>query len=193
MLGGQRFELWDERVVLPEREFGLDPLLDRDEPQVLEAIDLGPRERLVGEVGQGAAAPEPERGPERLERLPGLAGRVRSTALLQEPLESMDVDLLRCDPQHVAPGPGQEQLLRVEALTQPGDLDVEVVARGAGRPVGPQLVDHPVARDHLVGVQEQERDQRPLLRSPERNRPAVPNSFERPEQQELHLASFGRI
>ena len=44
-----------------ESELGVDSLFDRRQPQLLEALDLGPRERLVGEIGERSATPERER------------------------------------------------------------------------------------------------------------------------------------
>ena len=39
VLGDERLELGDERRVPPERELGVDPLLERREPQLLEPLD----------------------------------------------------------------------------------------------------------------------------------------------------------
>ena len=44
-----------------EREVGLDPLLERRQPQILEPSRLDARERLVGELGQRRPAPQGER------------------------------------------------------------------------------------------------------------------------------------
>ena len=59
--GDQRLELGQDVLVAAEREVGLDPILERGEPQVLEPPDLVLRERLVREVGERRAAPERER------------------------------------------------------------------------------------------------------------------------------------
>ena len=45
----------------PEREVGVDPLLEHDRAELLEPRDLVLRERLVQEVGERGAAPERER------------------------------------------------------------------------------------------------------------------------------------
>ena len=42
MLGDERLELADELGVTAEREIGLDPLLERGEPQLLQPGDLAP-------------------------------------------------------------------------------------------------------------------------------------------------------
>jgi hypothetical protein len=57
----------------------------------------------------------------------------------------------------------------------------------AGRPFRPELVDEPVTGHNLVRVKHEEREQRPLLRTADRNRPAVANGLERPEQSKFHL------
>src|SRR5215218_10418254 len=61
LLGDERLQLRDERVVTAEREVGVDTLLDRRHPQLLQAADLRLHERLIGEIGQRPTAPEYER------------------------------------------------------------------------------------------------------------------------------------
>ena len=61
VLGDERLELGHELGVLAEREVGVDPPLDRQQVQILEAHDRGLRERLVGEIRKRRPAPEPER------------------------------------------------------------------------------------------------------------------------------------
>ena len=54
MLGHQRLELGDELAVPALGQVGVDGLLERVEPELLEAPDLGRGERLVGDVVEGA-------------------------------------------------------------------------------------------------------------------------------------------
>ena len=54
----QRLQLGDERVVAAAAEVGVDPVLRAGEPELVEAGDLGLRERLVEEVRECRAAPE---------------------------------------------------------------------------------------------------------------------------------------
>jgi hypothetical protein len=60
--------------------------------------------------------------------------------------------------------------------------------RGGGR-IGrrsvPQLVDQPVARDRTVGVEEEQREQRPLLRTTKRDPAIVLDRLQRTEDPEL--------
>ena len=60
---------------------------------------------------------------------------------------------------------------RAERLPQLRDAHLKRGCARGGRPVGPELVDQPVTRDDLVRVQKQQRKQRPLTRSAERQRP----------------------
>ena len=66
MLGGQLLQLAGERVVPAKRQVSIDPRLQRGEPQLLQAGRLGPGERVVGQVGQHPAAPQPQRLAQRL-------------------------------------------------------------------------------------------------------------------------------
>ena len=43
VLRRQRFQLWNELVVAAEREIGVDPLLERREPELLQPADFDPR------------------------------------------------------------------------------------------------------------------------------------------------------
>ena len=61
MLGDERLELADQLGVAAAGQIGVDPLLERRQPQLLETGDLGLRERLVGEVGERRPAPKRER------------------------------------------------------------------------------------------------------------------------------------
>ena len=74
----ERLELGDELGVAPEREVRLDPLLERDEPELLEPGDLGLGERLVEEVRERRPAPERERLAQRALGRSRIAARERS-------------------------------------------------------------------------------------------------------------------
>ena len=50
-----------------------------------------------------------------------------------------------------------------ELLAQPRDVDLELLRGRRRRRLAPQLVDQPIGRDDLVGVQQQDREQRALL------------------------------
>ena len=76
VLADERLELGDQGRVAAERQIGLDALLERQQPELVEPGDLGLRELLVGEVRERRAAPHVERlaggGRERRSRVAAL-------------------------------------------------------------------------------------------------------------------------
>ena len=66
--------------------------------------------------------------------------------------------------------------------------DVHLDGRGRGLRwcAAPDLVDQAIARDGLVGVEQQEGEQRALLRAPELQHPALHLDLERSEDAEFH-------
>ena len=109
-------------------------------------------------------------------------------------LEPSQVDLLPRDAQDVARSLRHQQLIAVigpagiQGLPQPRDVDLNELRRARGWAGAPELIDEPIARDDLIGVQEQEGEQRALLRRPQRHRPALVPDLKRTEQPELELA-----
>src|SRR5207248_11173614 len=81
MLGDERLELADELGVAAEREVGLDPLEQRRQAKLVQALGLAACEPLEAKVGQGRATPELERlspelrGPPRLPLHPRRPGQ----------------------------------------------------------------------------------------------------------------------
>jgi hypothetical protein len=172
MLRDQRLQLSDDLGVLTELELGVDQLLERGEPQLVQACDLGLGERLVGEVVERPTAPQRQ---SLLEHRRGGRGASRcqlGPALGEEPLEPVGVERLRIEPQLVPPlardelggsgGAGQR-------LAQARHVHLERLGWTGGRVLPPELVDQTVGAQGLVGVDEEQREQRPLLAASERN------------------------
>jgi hypothetical protein len=88
-----------------ERELGVDPLLEREEPQLFQTLDLRVCEWLVREVGESAAAPKRERRFERSERPGGVTRCVGLPPFLEQALEPVRIDLLSIDLEDVAAAP----------------------------------------------------------------------------------------
>ena len=61
MLAHQRLQLGHDLGVTAERQVGLEPQLERDQPQLLQPRDLVARERLVLEIRQRRPPPERQR------------------------------------------------------------------------------------------------------------------------------------
>ena len=51
----------------------------------------------------------------------------------------------------------------------------------------PHRIEQPVGRDHLIGVQQQERQQRTLPGAAQRQHPVAVADLERAQNRELHL------
>ena len=115
MLGGERLELRDERELAAERELGVDPLLDRRQTQLLEALHLDARERLELEVGERPSLPQALGGAQRLRRGGRIAGCERLAPRRDEPFEVLEVELARLDPEQVAGSAGNEPRLAAVA------------------------------------------------------------------------------
>ena len=152
-------------------EVGLDPGLDRPEAQLLEPRRLRLGERLERDVGERVAAPEGE-------------GPVRVT-VRQEELEAIYVELAGLHPDDVAGRPGGDPV-GSERLPERVHVYLERARGARGRRFPPDAVDQPVGRHGLVGVEQQECEERARAGAAERNHGAVvPGHLQRPEQPEL--------
>ncbi len=169
-----------------ECELGLDPVLRGRRAQLLEPRRRGARKRRVAEVGKGAPPPELGRVPELLRRLRRhTTGEVRPS-VLDHALEPLGIQLLWLDAEQVARAAGDEQA-RLQELSQLRDAVLDNLRRRRRRIALPQLVDEAVARDDLVRVQEEDRQQLSLTRAPQRYLPPSRADLERTEDPVIHL------
>ena len=189
--GDQGLQLRDHIGVAPEIQVGADPLLDGPETHLLEAGDVAPRKRAIREFFERRAAPEPDRisqcvGCLRPSRRPGPA------TLGQETLEPGRIELVRSDAQEIPLAARHEALTVrvarsiVERRSELGHVLLEHLRRGGGRALVPQLVDQALARNDLVGPQEQERQQRALSTLAEADDSPGIKDLEWAEDAELH-------
>ena len=100
------------------------------------------------------------------------------------PLEALDVELVGLDVDPVAAAAALDPL-RAEDAPEAVDVDLERVRGGAGRVLAPDRVDQPLAGQHLVPAQQQEREQGALLGPSEPQRLARRDGFERAKDAEL--------
>jgi hypothetical protein len=77
VLGDERLKLTDELVTTTERQVGLEPLLERGDPPLVQPRAGGDREALRLQVGKSGAAPERERQAQQFRRDLGAARRQR--------------------------------------------------------------------------------------------------------------------
>jgi hypothetical protein len=180
MLPDERLELADELGVPAERELRLGVLLDEREPELLEPRDLRLRERLVRELGERLAAP----GRERLREQPRPPRGVAHSRFVDELPHAREVELPRADVDEVA-GRARLDRLLAERLAELGDEVLERGDRGRRRLSAPERVDESVGRDDAARVEEEEREERALLRPAEREHAVAVDRFERTEDAEL--------
>ena len=102
-------------------------------------------------------------------------------------LASVEVELARLHVEQVAVrlshhpgGPFSER------LAQPRHLHLKALSRVVGRMLRPELVDQPIGRDGLVGMNQQDRQQRTLPAADDLDRPPGLVDFERAEDPEIH-------
>jgi hypothetical protein len=105
----ERLELDDHLPVPAERQVGIDPALQRRQPQLLEPRDLVLGERLVGEVDQWRSTPELQPLPQPRRGVIGAAVGERALALRQRPLEPGDVHAVGRHLEHVAVRAGAQR------------------------------------------------------------------------------------
>ena len=75
-----------------------------------------------------------------------------------------------------------------ERLTQARDVHPDRLGRGRRRSLAPQLLDESIERDRLSPVDEQDGEERPLLRAAQRQPLTMLERLEPTENPELHAA-----
>ena len=191
---GQLLQLADQLAVPAEGQVGVDPVLQGGQPLLLQPDDVPARERLGGEVGEGRSAPQLQRLAQQPGRQGVLAGGQAPAPLGGQPLEAVEVQLARVDPEQVAGRPRQQQVgapaaAGAQRLAQPRHVHPQRALRVARRAGPPEVLDQPVGRHHAARVQQQVGQERPLPDPAERQRPVVPHDLERSEDAKFHPCS----
>jgi len=174
MRGDERLQLADQPAVLAEPQLGIDSRLERSKAQLLQPPDLSQRELLVRDVRQRPAAPHPERLAQDLPRALRVTGLQRAAPLLGARLEDIGIDVARRDLEQVAPSDGPQHgttidEVSVERSAQSHDRHLQALERPLRPEVSPQRVDQLVAGHRAIGVEQQQRQERNLTRSPDRD------------------------
>ena len=115
----------------PEREVGLDPILERDEAQLLESSDFSLREALIGEVSERRSAPEAESGAQGRRRTFCLAACELRLSLGDEVFEPRQIEFVRLNAKYVSGWLCHQHLPSdcvAERLPQPRDLNLKAVS-----------------------------------------------------------------
>jgi hypothetical protein len=158
VLANERVELAHDLGVPAAAEVGLDARAQASEAEVAEPRDLGPREALVGNVGERRAAPELERVPQRGRRLPRLAVDELLAPQPQALLEAVGVERARRQRQAVPAALGHHQVV-AQHRPQARRHDVDGVPRVLRAGAVPELVDDTVEVDRGAVAHEQQRQQ----------------------------------
>jgi hypothetical protein len=164
MLCNQPLELADRLAVAPAFEVRLNPILERGEPELFDSRCFGLREVGIGKVAQGGAAAESKRRLELLRRLVGIASVEGAAALIGEPLEAVEIELVRIDLEDVT---GRLRLQHpaevltigaLEPFAKLRNVDLQGLSGRVGCLLSPEQIDQPVAGDDLVRMQQQDRE-----------------------------------
>ena len=179
VLRDEHEQLGHELAVAAAVEIGLEPVLERRQPQLLERGRLRARERRV-HVGERLAAPQRV----RLAQQPRAHGGIRVRARCGEELaERVEIELARLDPDRV-PVTGRLDPV-AEQPSQPVDLRLER-REPAGRQLFPYPLEQPLRRHGPVRVKKQICEESALSRASEPHLPAIRDDLDRTEDPELH-------
>ena len=162
VLGDQRLELCHQLEMAAGRQIGVDPILQRRQPQLLQPGDLALRERLAPQIGQ--RLPPPQRQRITQHRPSDHRDPPARTRPLDQQLKPRHVDLIRRRAQQIPRRPRPDPL-SPQQLAQRRHMPVQRVLRATRRILTPQRLDQLRARDHLTTTQQQQRQQRTLLRT----------------------------
>ena len=161
----------------------------REAPQILQPPDLGLRPVLAAEVAERRAAPQRERGVERLERRAGRLGGGGA----HRPLEALGVDLVGTDREPVAGAVADEQRRRgaavavgLEERAQVRDPDRERACRHVARHAAPGGIEQRVGRHGAARIEQEPREDGALLRAGRGRAGRWPGDLDRAEDAELH-------
>jgi hypothetical protein len=194
MLGHQALKLTHEPAVAPQGQVGLDALLQRGQPALLQLGEGTLAAAQQGHIAKGRPPPQPQRLTQKSGSLRCLPSRQGGTALVHQPLKAVQVQRMPTQVEQVAGRLGSEQGAGgpfgptwLQHLAQVGHIHLQHAAGALGRLLAPELVDQPVRRRDLASVQQQHRQQGPLLGPTQHQQPAViVQDLKRAKNPELH-------
>ena len=162
-------------------ELGIDQILSCHTVELLEARDLGSRERLVVQVAERWSAPEREC---LAEPYRALLGRFGLASLGDEPFEASKVQLAGLDPQEVRSIAPFDDVV-AELAAQLCDAVVQPLAGGPRRR-RPDSLDQDIGGNHLTRAQKQKREQCATPPLPYRDDALAVPHFDRAEDEVFH-------
>ena len=159
-----------------ERELCVDPILDGQQTQLLEPLDLEPRERLELQIGERPPPPQALRLAQQRRRPSSIPTLKRRPPIPRQTLEPLQVELSRVDAQQIPRRSRDQPWLSLaigKRLAQPRDLHSQHPLERPRRLVRQQLIDQLIARENPVGVAQQQRQQRALPRPADSHQRAI--------------------
>jgi len=174
-----------------EGEFGRDPQFGGAEAEFGEPFGLRLDQRRRRDVGQRTAVPQAEGLGEQARRGLRVPGHLRAPAVPDQGLEQQRVGFVPGHPEHVAGGPGDQQVPVgvVHQAAQPQHVDADQVGRPGRRLIPPELADQRLDRDDLPGIDQQRgqhgtplggSDPPPVFPGPDLNRSEQPEPHHYP-------------
>ena len=168
----------------PQREVGVDAILERGEAELLEPADLGLRPRLVGEVGERRPAPE-----RKASRRPAAAAcGSLPPGFDHETLEAVEIETIRLDDELVARRPRLDHVAteRLRGAGRRTSAGSSAPWPAGGRPRDPRSDGR--AKPARPRAAAGSRGARAAWLRPA-ERPAISDRFDRTEDAELHRAA----
>jgi hypothetical protein len=191
-VAGREFsQVVDEPVLVSQPQFGVEALLDRPQPRLVQPTAELIADIVGGDVGQGRSSPQGQRLAQDPGCFPIVGGQARS---LDRTAEAVDVDLLRIAVEHVPlatsgqVGVGPPVALIGQRAPQAADMALHDAPGGGRWPVRPEHADQAADRYQLIGLQQQHGQYEPLLSITEFNGVASGERLYRTQQPELHSA-----
>lgn len=166
----------EDRVVLAAPQLRLQVVLQDIEAAVLHGGEFRPHRAGLDEVGEDGSAPQVEGLSEKADRLVLGSGGKPGPPFGHPAAEQVQIHPVGVDPDHVAGSAGDEFARRAgrgsvltEHPAQSPDRVLQDLPRGGGRVVGtPQRGQQLAGGHHLVGLQQQVPEGRPLFDAPQR-------------------------
>ena len=173
-----------------ERQLGIEPLPECHEAQLLEALGLAARELLVRELAVRLSSPEGERAPK--ER--GSECRIALThgipPFVEQSLEAAGVERRILELERVAGAASDDACPLGQRLRSCDTYVCRTFAADAGG-ASPHSVSISASAERVSPrAGDERRQQPPLHRSGQRQRPLCAREFERPQNSNVHPASL---
>ena len=189
MVGGEHPQFADDQLMVPEREIGIETVLERGETAFLERRRLVDRGTVVGEVDEGRATPHLQCFCQVVPRVPRSARCQLLATGVGEGVESVGVHQIR---RHLEPVSAvfEHELSSVDRAEEPTQSG-HIALQGAGRrrrwPIGPQQLDQRVRADRPATRGDECSEHESWLTATDVHRAAlVVDDLQRPEHPEAH-------